>query len=263
MDLATVVGLIGGFIVVGLAIVFGGGALIFVNIPSALIVIVGSMFVVGMKFSIVKLKGAFGIAMKAFFWKATPPEELITTALSLAKIARKDGLLKLEEVEIEDPFFARGIQLVVDGTDADIAQAMLNHERMNTLNRHEEGKNIFMAINDVAPAMGMIGTLIGLVKMLSNMEDVNTIGPAMAVALLTTLYGAVMANMVAKPIADKLSMRSEEEDIAQSIVVDSVVGIAKGHSSYVLEQTLVSYLPSKDRANLSGGTEGASEDAAA
>jgi len=250
MDLATLVGLIGGFVVVGMAIMFGGAAHMFINIPSILIVLIGSMFVVSMKFSLIKLKNAFSIAFKAFLWKSSPPQQLIAQALSLAKIARKDGLLKLEEVEIEDAFFARAIQLVVDGTDVAVAEQMLNHERDITVMRHDEGRNIFMAINDVAPAMGMIGTLIGLVQMLSNMSDVATIGPAMAVALLTTLYGAILANMVAKPIADKLSLRSEEEDMAMSIVVDAVVGIAKGQSSYVLEQTLMSYLPSKKRGNI-------------
>ncbi len=250
MDLATLIGMIGGFAVVIMAITIGGGAGIFINVPSILIVVIGSMFVVSIKFSLSKLKTAFSVAFKAFLWKATPPQQLIAEALSLAKIARKDGLLKLEEVEIENAFFARAIQLVVDGTDVNVAKQMLNHERDTTIIRHEEGKNIFMAINDVAPAMGMIGTLIGLVKMLSNMSDVSTIGPAMAVALLTTLYGAVLANMVAKPIADKLNMRSEEEDMAMSIVVDAVVGIANGQSSYVLEQTLMSYLPSKSRGNV-------------
>ncbi len=251
MDLATVLGLIGGLVIVMLAIVFGGSPLLFVNIPSILIVLIGSMFIVSMKFSLPQLKNAFKVAFNAFLWKATPPQELIALALKLAKIARKDGLLKLEEENIENEYFARAIQLVVDGTDVEIAETMLNHERSITVMRHEEGKNIFMAINDVAPAMGMIGTLIGLVQMLSNMSDVATIGPAMAVALLTTLYGAILANMVAKPIADKLSMRSDEEDMCQSIIVDAVVGIAKGNSSYVLEQTLMSYLPSKTRGNLS------------
>ena len=250
MDLATLIGLIGGFIVVGMAIAFGGAAGMFINVPSILIVLLGSMFVVSMKFSLIKLKNAMSVAFKAFLWKSTAPQQLIAEALSMAKIARKDGLLKLEEVEIEDAFFARAIQLVVDGTDVGVAEQMLNHERDVTVMRHDEGRNIFMAINDVAPAMGMIGTLIGLVQMLSNMSDVSTIGPAMAVALLTTLYGAILANMVAKPIADKLSLRSEEEDMAMAIVVDSVVGIAKGQSSYVLEQTLMSYLPSKSRGNI-------------
>jgi len=257
MDLATLVGLIGGFIVVGMAIAVGGSAGIFVNVPSILIVVIGSMFIVSVKFSLVKLKNAVSVAIKAFLWKSSSPQELISLALSMAKIARKDGLLKLEEVEIEDQYFARAIQLVVDGTDVEVAEQMLNHERDITVARHEEGKNIFMAINDVAPAMGMIGTLIGLVQMLSNMSDVSTIGPAMAVALLTTLYGAILANMVAKPIADKLGMRSDEEDMCKSIIVDAVVGIAKGQSSYVLEQTLMSYLPSKSRGNLEAVDMGA------
>ena len=247
MDIATVIGLIGGLIVVAAAIVFGGSPIIFVNIPSFLIVIVGSIFVVSIKFSVAKLQTAVSVAMNAFFFKLETPQEIIIEAVRLAKIARKDGPLGLEKTEVKNKFLARGVRLVVDNTDADVARQIMETDRVAAVQRHEDGQNIFMALNDVAPAMGMIGTLIGLVQMLSNMSDPKSIGPAMAVALLTTLYGAIVSNMIAKPIADKLGMRSTEEDFLNTLCIDAIHAIGKGYSPMIVEEALVSYLSLKMR----------------
>ncbi|NQY99788.1 MAG: MotA/TolQ/ExbB proton channel family protein [Bdellovibrionales bacterium] len=247
MDIATVVGLIGGLAVVGAAIVFGGSPVIFVNIPSFLIVIVGSIFVVAMKFSVQKLTNAVAVAMKAFFFTLETPEEIIIEAVKLAKIARKDGPLGLEKTQVANKFLARGVRLVVDNTDADVARQIMDRDRISTTDRHGEGQEIFNALNDVAPAMGMIGTLIGLVQMLSNMSDPKSIGPAMAVALLTTLYGAIVSNMIAKPIADKLSLRANEEEFLNTLCIDAIHAIGKGYSPMIVEESLVSYLSLKNR----------------
>lgn len=250
MDIATVVGIVGGLIVLMGAILAGGDVLIFVNIPSILIVFVGSIFVVAIKFNLEQLKTAVAVGLKTFLFKLDDPEKIIDEVVSLAKIARKDGPLALEQAVINNDFMARGVQLVVDSADIEVIKSILGRERSSTYARHEDGQKIYLAINEAAPAMGMIGTLVGLVQMLSNMSDPKSIGPAMAVALLTTLYGAVIANMLAKPMADKLGARMAEEDALQALIIDAVLGIGQGLSPTVIEETLVSYLPTKARKAL-------------
>lgn len=247
MDLATLVGLIGAFIIVGSAIYIGGSPIIFVNIPSVLIVVLGTGFVVAMKFSLDKMGKAFKVAMNAFFYRSISAEEMISECVRLAAISRKEGPLGLEKEDIKNEFLGRGIRLLVDGTDAEIIRVIMDRERLAVTERHSEGQSIFMAINEVAPAMGMIGTLIGLVQMLANMSDPSAIGPAMAVALLTTLYGAILSNMVAKPISDKLAMRSTEEELLNQLSIDAVYAMSKGHNSMVVQESLVCYLSSKKR----------------
>lgn len=247
MDLATLIGLIGAFGIVLASIMLGGSAGTFVNTPSLLVVLGGTVLVTMMKFSLGKFLGAATIAIKAFLHKPTPPEELIHTAVELAKTARQGGLLALEDAEVPDDFMKTGLGLLIDGHPADIVRSMLTKDMNLTLRRHNDGQDIFKAIGDVGPAMGMIGTLIGLVQMLSNMDDPKQIGPAMAVALLTTLYGAILANMFALPIADKLSVRSREENETKSLIIDALIGIQSGQNPRVIESMLETYLPKSRR----------------
>ena len=169
-------------------------------------------------------------------------EELIEKAVDMADAARKGGFLALEEAEITNPFMQKGVDMLVDGHDADVVRATLQKDINLTTERHETGKDMMMALADVAPAMGMIGTLIGLVAMLSNMDDPKSIGPAMAVALLTTLYGAFLANVIAIPIAAKLNLRLSEEKMNQELVLDAVLGIQDGQNPRVIEGLLKNYL---------------------
>lgn len=242
MDLATLVGLIGAFVIVGAAMVLGGDPIIFVNIPSILVVIGGTTFAVLMKFSLGQFLSAFKVAGKSFKFKITSPEELIVEVVDIADAARKGGLLSLEGKEVSNDFLQRGIQLLVDGHDPDVVRALLTKEMKEATNRHDWGSKIWRQMGDVAPAMGMIGTLIGLVQMLSAMDDPKAIGPAMAVALLTTLYGAMIANMLALPIADKLQLRSEEESRVQSMIIDALVAIQSGQNPRVIQTLLKAYL---------------------
>lgn len=247
MDLATLIGLIGAFGIVLASIMIGGSAGTFVNAPSLLVVLGGTVLVTMMKFSLGKFLGAAAIAVKAFLHKPTPAEELIQTAVELAKTARQGGLLALEDAEVPDDFMKSGLGLLIDGHPADIVRSMLTKDMNLTLQRHNDGQDIFKAIGDVGPAMGMIGTLIGLVQMLANMDDPKQIGPAMAVALLTTLYGAILANMFALPIADKLSVRSREENVTKSLIIDALIGIQGGQNPRVIESMLETYLPKSKR----------------
>jgi chemotaxis protein MotA len=243
MDLATLVGLLGAFGIIIAAIFFGGSAIIFVNIPSLLIVGGGTLFAVLMKFPLPHFFTAFKVAAKAFFAKTEDPVKLIEEGVLLANIARKEGVLGLEGQDIENEFLERGIQLCVDGHEPDFVRTMLGKDINLTIERHERGQAIFKAIGDVAPAMGMIGTLIGLVQMLSAMDDPKAIGPAMAVALLTTLYGAIIANAFALPIADKLAHRSQEERLNKGLILETISSIQEGLNPRVMEELLKTYLP--------------------
>ena len=247
MDLATLIGLIGAFAVILASIFLGGSASTFVNTPSLLVVFAGTFLVTMIKFSLGSFLSAASVAIKAFVHKPLAPEALIENAVELAKTARQGGLLALEDAEVPDEFMRSGLDLLVDGHPAEVVRATLAKDLQNTLQRHSEGQDIFKAIGDVGPAMGMIGTLIGLVQMLSNMDDPKQIGPAMAVALLTTLYGAILANMVALPIADKLAVRSDEEKVRKSLIIDALLGIQAGQNPRIIENMLSTYLPRSKR----------------
>jgi len=247
LDLATLIGLIGAFGIIIAAIVVGGSALVFVNVPSLLIVLGGTIMAVLMKFPLSHFLSAFKIALKAFIHKAESPGDLIREGVALANVARKEGVLGLENQEISNEFLKRGIQFCVDGHEPEFVRSMLLKDINLTIERHERGQAIFKALGDVAPAMGMIGTLIGLVQMLSNMDDPKQIGPAMAVALLTTLYGAIIANAFALPIADKLAHRTMEERLNKQLILEAINGIQEGINPRVMEELLKTYLPPSQR----------------
>jgi len=247
VDLATLIGILGSFGFVIMAMLMGGTIDMFVDVTSILIVFGGTLFVVMMKYNLGQFLGAVKIAMKAFMFKIEPVEELISKSVEMADAARKGGFLALEEAEISNPFMQKGVDMLVDGHDADVVRSTLQNDIRLTAERHEVGADIFKQFGDVAPAMGMIGTLVGLVAMLSNMDDPKSIGPAMAVALLTTLYGAIVANMVALPISDKLKLRSAEEKLNRSLILDAVLGIQDGQNPRVIEGVLRNYIPESKR----------------
>ena len=209
--------------------------------------------VVLMKFGLFQFLGAIRVALQAFFFKTEKPNQLIERVVELANLVRRDSILALEGVDIQNPFLQQGVQYLVDNMEPALIKSTLNREMNQAMERHENGCQIFKAMGDVAPAMGMIGTLIGLVQMLSAMEDPKSIGPAMAVALLTTLYGAILANMFALPIADKLSLRNKEEATAKALIIDSIIGIQQEMHPRILEESLKPYLARGKRENKKGG----------
>ncbi|MCH1920476.1 flagellar motor protein PomA [Shewanella sp. A3A] len=247
MDLATIIGLIGGFGFVIGAMATSGGIGIFIDTASILIVVAGSMFVVMMKFNLKQFLGAVKIAIKAFMFKLDKPESLIEQSVTMADAARKGGFLALEEAQISNSFMQKAIDMLVDGHDGEVVREALEKDIALTEDRHKMGIKIFRAFGDVAPAMGMIGTLVGLVAMLSNMDDPKSIGPSMAVALLTTLYGAMIANMVCMPIADKLELRMGEEMRNRNLIMDAVLAIQDGQNPRVIEGFLKNYLAESQR----------------
>jgi len=250
VDLATLIGLVGAMLLIVSAVILGASPTVFLNPASALIVIAGSLLVVLSKFSISQFLGAFKAAARAFKFKLPETQSSIEELVEIANIARKEGVLGLEGREVSSPFLGQGIQMLVDGQDANTIKQLLDKERLMTMEHNRSGSKVFTAMGDVAPAMGMIGTLIGLVQMLSNMEDPKSIGPAMAVALLTTLYGAMIATMIANPIADKLALRTTEEARMQLLYTDALVAIQEGTNPRVIEQMLSSYLSPKEREKM-------------
>ncbi|MFC6440520.1 flagellar motor protein PomA [Bowmanella sp. JS7-9] len=247
MDLATLIGLIGsiGFIV--MAMLMSGSLAMFIDIPSVLIVFCGSLFVVMAHYTLPQFLGIGKVVGKAFMFKSDVPEELIAKIVEMADAARKGGFLALEEAEISSPFMQKGVDMLVDGHDVEVVRSTLSKDIALSAERHESGAAFFKSLGDIAPAMGMIGTLIGLVAMLANMDDPKAIGPAMAVALLTTLYGAFLANVVCIPFAEKLLKRTREESTNQSLILDGIIGIADGQNPRVIEGILKNYLAEKKR----------------
>lgn len=247
MDMATLAGLVSGILLILIAIFLGGSLASYVNIPAVLIVIGGTTAATFIRFTFSDLVNSIRVAAKAFFVKTLPPESIIQEIVALSQIARKEGILRLEKVIVNDPFLKRAIMYCVDGYDSALISQVLGKEIEFTLERHGIGQSIFIAIGEAAPAFGLIGTLIGLVSLLSNMKEPSMIGPSMSVALLTTLYGAVIANLVALPIADKLKLRSQEEELNKRLVVEGVLGLQKGLNPRVLEEFLNTFLSAKRR----------------
>lgn len=243
MDPATLVGLIGLIGIIASAILMGASLGTFIDVPSILIVFGGTAMAVLMRFRVGQAFGSFKIAAKSFTSKIDKPEAIIAKAVELATIVRREGLLALENQEVENPFFQKGLRLCVDGLEPDFVRKVLEQDMEQNIERHVIGQKIFKAVGDVAPAMGMIGTLIGLVQMLAKMDDPKAIGPAMAVALLTTLYGAMIAHMWALPIADKLAARTKEETVNKALIIETVGSIQEGRNPRVMEELLKSYLP--------------------
>ncbi|QFI53736.1 flagellar motor protein PomA [Aeromonas simiae] len=247
MDLGSLIGIVLGFGVVIYGMLLGGPVTMYLDMPSVYITILGSIFIAMMKFNLSQFLLAFKVAGKAFMYKGDKIEELIAKAVELADAARKGGFLALEAAEIPNPFMKKGIDMLVDGHDAEVVRSVLEKDIELTAERHVIAIKVFRTLGDLGPAMGMIGTLVGLVAMLSNMSDPKSIGPAMAVALLTTLYGAIEANMIAIPIADKLELRSGEERLTRSLVLDAIMGIQDGQNPRVIESMLKNYLNQSKR----------------
>ena len=243
MDLATVIGLALGSILLLVSILLGGSIVLFINIPSVMIVFGGTLATLMIRFGLNDVINASKVVMNAFFTKTSKPAEVIQEIVNLANIARKNGLIVLEQQPIEDDFLKKSIMYCVDGHEADFIEEVLKKEVSLTVERHNAGRSIFGSMGDAAPAFGMIGTLVGLVQMLANMDDPASIGPSMAVCLLTTLYGAVLANLIFLPIADKLALRSQEEERNRRLIIEGVLGILKGLNPRVMEEFLETFLP--------------------
>lgn len=249
MDIATLLGVVSGFGLVIAAIKMGGGLIYFWNAPSVMIVIGGTIAITLINYPLSDVLSVMSVLKNAFLYQIPPTTSLIPDIVELSKIARREGILALEKKvkTMNEPFLSKGVELAVDGMEPDAIREILEKELMFTEDRHKKGAEIFTVMGTFAPAMGMIGTLIGLVQMLVNMDDPKSIGPAMAVALVTTFYGSVMANLMFLPIAGKLKIRREDEAKYKQLIVEGISSIQVGDNPRVVEQKLHTYLSPKER----------------
>lgn len=257
MDLATIVGLVGALGVILGGIMLGSSIMIFIDIPSVLIVVVGCLFASTTSFRVKDVIRLLPILKNAFLFNSKPIQDIARDLIEMSIRARKEGLLALEAVieGSKDPFLAKGIQLVVDGHEVENVDRILSAEIESVDARHRQGADMFTTFATYAPALGLIGTLIGLVQMLQSMDDPSAIGPAMAVALITTFYGAILANVVFGPIAGKLTLRAKEETAIREMILSGILAISNGDNPRIVEQKLNSFLEPSQRIDMFGGED--------
>lgn len=252
MDLSTVIGIILAFALMIGAIMVGGPLMLFINVQGLMIVVGGTFGCILSNYSFKEVLGAFTILRKAFLHKEAQYNEAIKQLIGLSTKARKEGILSLQSAmgNINDEFLVKGLQMAVDGQEPESLKTVLYQEIEKLEERHEDGADIFTTMATYAPALGMIGTLIGLVQMLQTMEDPSTIGPAMAVALLTTFYGAVIANVMCIPVAGKLRLRSQSEVLLKTLITEGMDSIMTGENPRLMEQKLHSFIPPNQRKSV-------------
>jgi chemotaxis protein MotA len=252
MDLATIVGLIFGFAVIIGSIMLGGGALSFIHVPSMCIVIGGMLCSVLIHFSMGQFLGIFTVLKKTILVKVMMPGEIIQQMVNYAAISRRDGAMALEEQirKTDNPFVAKGLQMLVDGQDEDSIRDIMNLEIQYLQERHKTGKKILEFMGASAPAYGMIGTLIGLVQMLRNLSSPDDIGAGMAVALITTFYGAFLANLIFIPLAGKLGIYSDAETLAMEMTLEGVCTISRGENPTIVREKMQSFVSPNSREDI-------------
>jgi chemotaxis protein MotA len=245
MDLATAVGLVAGVgTLIALIMIDGGNFLLYWDKHAAIVIFGGSIAVTMIRFPFSTIAHGLPMGLKFVFqMRKMYPRDLIEEITRVAEVVRKSGPIALENVQVDDPFLAQGIRYIADGYDAEFIRGALERDRDMFLTHLDEGQKIYRAVGDCAPAWGMIGTLIGMVNMFANMEDPSKLGPFMAVALLATLYGALVGNLIALPIADKLHVKLEEEEISRTLIIDGILQIRDAKSPAVVKEMLLSYLP--------------------
>ncbi len=245
MDIATLIGLVSGTVFVLISIVLSGGRLLlFWDLPSVMIVFGGTIAALLVSYPLKQFLASVKTIKHAFSNKVSDPTTVITQINELALAARKEGLLALEEIAqgMDDPFLQKGILLIVDGTDADLLRSILETEIAFVENRHKDNQGFWAGVADLGPAWGMIGTLIGLISMLDSLDDPSTIGPSMSVALITTLYGSLLANFFATPIANKLKGISDREVLHKQVMIEGLLSIQAGENPRVIEEKLKAFL---------------------
>src|SRR6267378_505223 len=248
MDIMTSVGLVFGTAVVGLIMFMGGDLHMFISEHAVIIVIGGSIAATMIRFPLSAILHGLPLGAKfAFTISRLSARDLVDELARIAEIARKQGPVGLEKVETDEPFLAKGIRYVADGYDLEFIRDNMERDRDNFLMHLNEGSKIYRAIGDCAPAFGMIGTLLGMVQMFSNMSDPSKLGPFMAVALLATLYGALVANLICLPIADKLHGKLIDEETNRTLIIDGILMIRDSKSPTLVREMLLAYLPEKLR----------------
>ncbi len=245
MDISLIIGLVGGAALMIISMALGGSISAFWNVSSVMITCGGALAALMVNFPFQELARVGGILKVAFMNKSQNPLQIIQVLVEYAEVSRREGLLALEEKsqDLDDPFLQKGIQLVVDGTDPELVRNILEIELSYMEERHSSGAEIFEKFGAYLPAFGMVGTLIGLILMLREIEDPSSLGVGMAVALITTLYGAVLANLVFLPIAGNLRVKSAEEVLVKEIMIEGILSIRAGENPRIVEEKLNAFLP--------------------
>jgi chemotaxis protein MotA len=256
MDLATGIGLFAGVgVLIGLIMLDGGNFKAYYDIHAVIVIFGGASAATMIRFPFTVILHGLPMGIRfAFTMRSIHPRELIEEITRVAEINRKSGPVALESVEVSDPFLAQGLRYIADGYDKDFIRDTMERDRDNFLQRLDEGSKVYRAVGDCAPAWGMIGTILGMVTMFANMSDPSKLGPAMATALLATLYGAIIANMVTLPIADKLHIKLEEEEISRTLIIDGVLQMRDSKSPTLVREMLLAYLPDHHRAEMAEAT---------
>lgn len=245
MDLATIIGLGGALLLVVGTIAIGSGPMAFIHLPSMMVTVGGSLLATLITVRLEDMIGIPKVIKNAFFNKEQPLDEVVDIMVRFSTLARKEGVLALEKelVEVEDEFIKKGVQLAIDGTEEDLTRAILETELEYISLRHSLGQRLFTKFGEYAPAFGMIGTLIGLIQMLGNLSDPDALGPGMATALITTFYGSFMANVLFLPMADKLKLKGDFEELEKAIVLEGVSSLQAGENPRLVKEKLLSFIP--------------------
>ncbi len=247
MDIASVIGVVVAFGAILGSILAGGSLVIFIDVPSTLVVGLGLIGVTFFKWPMEVIKTIVPVGMKAVFFTPADPKSTILKIKELAELARRESVFALEKAEVDDMFMKKAMTLAADNRPPEVISAILQMDIDSMEGRHKTGVDIFQGMADDGPAMGMIGTLIGLVQMLQNLSDPSAIGPAMAVALLTTFYGAIIANVICNPVKNKIAYRSKLELTTMNIVVAGTLGIVAGENPRMIIEKISSFLPPAQR----------------
>jgi chemotaxis protein MotA len=244
MDITTLLGLAAGAAVLSALILMGGDFRMFYDIHAVIVIFGGSFAATLIRFPLSAILHGMPLGAKfAFTMSALSARDLVDELARIAEIARKQGPVGLEKVETNEPFLAKGIRYVADGYDLEFIRDNMERDRDNFLMHLNEGSKIYRAIGDCAPAFG----LLGMVQMFSNMSDPSKLGPFMAVALLATLYGALVANLICLPIADKLHGKLIDEETNRTLIIDGILMIRDSKSPALVREMLLAYLPEKHR----------------
>lgn len=251
MDILTLVGLLAGILIVSLAMLANATVLTFINLPGLAIVVGGTFAVTLIKFRLPSVLAAFRLAFSAAFTdRMERPADLVREVGALARVVRREGILGLENHQTANSFLQKAITLCVDGHSPELVEEALTQEIQQTRERYEAAERVFRGIGESAPAIGMLGTLVGLVQMLHSLDAPASIGPAMAIALLTTLYGAFIAQLIALPLADKLQLKAEDEQRNQLLIATSIRNIMRGENPRVMTELLSSFVTPEQRRGL-------------
>ncbi len=261
MDIATIVGFVLGILFIGVSMMQVGPLSWFYSASSIMIVLGGTIAATMINYPLNKFLNAFKTIKYIVQVKQLAPAEIIQKVIELANIARKEGLLALEEAasDIDDKFLQKGVLLIVDGTDPELVRNILETELVFIEGRHKESQGIFDTMATLAPAFGMVGTLIGLIAMLMQLDDPSTLGPSMGVALITTFYGTLLANFIFTPIAGKLKMRSGEEILLKEVMIEGLLSIQAGENPRIIEEKLKAFLAPNLRDEIGKKDEEAAE----